>query len=289
MKEGESANSRYAWRNWTGRWLTVALWIGAIIALIGTLIIWGEGAFGFLLAFVVLFPAALISALMRWWPRRSAEGVRYGLDWRRRLYISAGGLAFAALACLLIGVVWFGSAPGTVLLVAGTMLLPPAVMLGLLAFSLRERERLADSMLDPGEPIVYQAEIHWGVFVPSILVLTATLLLILAPLGAIGYVLATILYLFVLPAMGAHALTIFLNTELELTPHKLIAASGLIARTARVLKRNHIQAVGVHQGWFGKLLGFGRVSFVCRDGTGFKVRGVVDPEGVRQMIQGASS
>lgn len=282
--EGKVADNEGTWREWLGRWLNIALAVGAVIALIGTLILWGEGAFGFLLAFVALFPAALISALIRWWPRRSAEGVRSGLGWRRRLYISAGGLAFTALLCLLAGVAWFGTAPGSMLLVAGTMLLPPAVILGLLAFSLRERGRLADQMLYEDERIVYQAEIHWGVFIPTILVLTATLLLVLAPLGAAGFSLATILYLIVLPGTAAHALNVFLNTELELTRRKLIAAAGLIARTTRVLERDHIQAVGVSQGTLGKILGFGRLSFICRDGTSFKVRGVVDPEGLRQII-----
>ncbi|MBK5936385.1 MAG: PH domain-containing protein [Halorhodospira halophila] len=283
-EEEASTPAEGTWKSRLGRWLNIALAIGALVALVGTFIVWGEGAFGFLLAFVVLFPAALVSALMRWWPRHSAEGVRDGLCWRRRLYISAGGIAFASLLCLVIGVAWFGTAPGTMLLVAGTMLLPPAVILGLLAFSLRDRERLADTVRDPGEPIVYQAEVHWGVFLPTILVLTATLLLVLAPLGTFGYVLATILYLIVLPGTAAHSLSIFLNTELELTPNKLIAGTGLIVRTARVFEREHIQAVGVYYGWMGRILGYGRLSFVCKDGTSFKVPGIVDPDGLRHIV-----
>jgi len=273
-----------SWKSRLGRWLNIALAIGALVALIGTFIVWGEGAFGFLLAFVVLFPAALIAALMRWWPRHSAEGVRDGLGWRRRLYISAGGIAFASLLCLTIGVAWFGTAPGTMLLVAGTMLLPPAVIMGLLAFSLRDRERLADTVRDPNEPIVYQAEVHWGVFLPTILVLTATLILALAPLGTVGYVVATILYLIVLPGTAAHSLSVFFNTELELTPSKLIAGTGLIVRTSRVFEREHIQAVGVYYGWLGRILGFGRLSVVCKDGTNFKVPGIIDPDGFRHIV-----
>ncbi|ABM61946.1 PH domain-containing protein [Halorhodospira halophila] len=272
------------WTSRLGRWVNIALAIGALVSLIGTFIVWGEGAFGFLLAFVVLFPAALVSALMRWWPRHSAQGVRDGLGWRRRLYITAAGIAFASLTCLLIGVGWFGTAPGTMLLVAGTMLLPPAVILGLLAFSLRDRERLAESALGPDEPIVYQAEVHWGVFIPSILVITATLVLFIAPLGTVGHVLATILYLIVLPATAAHALTVFLNTELELTPNKLVASTGLIVRTSRVFDREHIQAVGVNYGWLGRILGYGRVGVICKDGTSFKVPGVVDPDGLRHIV-----
>lgn len=270
-------------RPW-GRWLTYALAIGAAIALIGTFLVWGEGAFGFLLAFVVLFPAALISALMRWWPTHAAEGVRSGLDWRRRLNITALGLAIASILCLVIGVAWFGTAPGTMLLVAGLMLLPPAVILVLLAISTRDRNRLAETMLEPYEEIVYQADIHWGVFLPTILVLTVTLLLAVGPFGTVGYVIATVLYLIVLPGTAAYALSTFLNTELELTPQKLIVGTGLVVRTTRVLERDRIQAVGVYQGWTGRVLGYGRLSFVCKDGSGFKVPGVVDPEGVRQII-----
>lgn len=267
-----------------GRWVTLGLSVAALIALIGTFILWGEGAFGFLLAFVVLFPAALISALMRWLPRHAAEGVSGSQTWRRRLNVSAIGLALASLTCLIIGVAWFGTAPGTMLLVAGMMLLPPAVILGLLALSMRDRERLSESKLEPGEEIVYQGEVHWGIFMPTILVLTATLLLVIAPLHTTGYVLATILYLIVLPGTAAYALSVFFNTELELTQRKLLVSTGLIVRTNRVLDRDHIKAVGVHQGWLGKVLGFGRMSFVCHDGSGFKVPGIVDPEGLRQII-----
>ncbi len=267
-----------------GLWLTVTLAIGAFIALLATFILWGERAFGFLLAFVVLLPAALISALMRWLPRHAAEGVRGGTDWGRRLNITALGLSLASLMCLVIGVAWFGTAPGTMLLVAGTMLLPPAVILSLLALSVRDRERLSESHLEASEEIVYLGEVHWGVFLPTILVLTLVLLLVVAPLGTTGYVLATILYLVVLPATAAYALSVFFNTELELTPSKLLVSTGLVVRTSRVLERKDLQAVGVNQGWLGRALGYGRVSFVTREGSSFKVPGIVDPEGLRHIL-----
>nr|WP_274600090.1 PH domain-containing protein [Halorhodospira abdelmalekii] len=139
-------------------------------------------------------------------------------------------------------------------------------------------------MLDPGEEVVYQAQVHWGVFLPTIGVITVILLLTLAPLGTIGYGVATVLYLIVLPGTAAHALSIFFNTELEVTQNQMAAATGLIVRTFRVLDRDDIQAVGVYQGWLGKLFGYGRMSFICRDGFGFKVPGIVDPEGVRKIL-----
>ncbi|MBK1726735.1 PH domain-containing protein [Halorhodospira neutriphila] len=265
-----------------GKWLTLALAVGALVALIGSLALRGEQALSFLLAFVVLFPAALISAFLRWWPSRLAEGGSSG--GKRWLNLSALGLLLAALLCLIAGVTWFGKALGTLLLVAGALLLPPATILGLLAYSLHDRERLAETALEPGERIVYQAEVHWGVFLPPILVLTASVLLAVGPFGIIGTVVATALYLILLPGMAAHALSVFLNTELELSQHQLVAATGLLVQSTRVLPRRSIQAVGVNQGWLGWLLGYGRISFIFKDGSSFKVPGVVDPEGFRQIV-----
>lgn len=269
-----------------GKWLTLALAAGALVALIGSLALRGERALSSLLAFVVLFPGALISALMRWWPSRPAEGGGGGHGGRSRrwLNLSALGLLLAALLCLVIGVTWFGKTLGTLLLVAGALLLPPATILGLLAYSLYGRERLAETALESGERIVYQAEVHWGVFLPPVLVLTASALLALGPFGTIGTVAATALYLILLPGMAAHTLSVFLNTELELSQHQLVAATGLLVQSTRVLPRRSIQAVGVSQGWLGWLLGYGRVSFIFKDGSSFKVPGIVDPEGFRQIV-----
>lgn len=267
-----------------GKWLTIALAVGALVALVGSLALRGERALSFLLAFVVLFPAALISAFLRWWPSRLAEGGSSGGRAKRWLNLSALGLLLATLACLIVGVAWFGKELGTLLLVAGALLLPPATILGLLAYSLYDRERLAETALEPGERIVYQAEVHWGVFLPPILVLTASVLLAVGPFGIIGTVVATALYLILLPGMAAYALSVFLNTELELSQHQLVAATGLLVQSTHVLPRRSIQAVGVNQGWLGWLLGYGRVSFILKDGSSFKIPGVVDPEGFRQIV-----
>ncbi|BAU56728.1 membrane-flanked domain [Halorhodospira halochloris] len=267
-----------------GRWVIIFLAVATISSLLGSFPFWGEHSFIFLLLFVVLFPTTVVASLMRWWPMRQAQGVRDGVNWRRKLNLSAVGIALSSLICLLLGIAWFGTAPGTMLMVAGTLLLPPLVILLLLTYSMRDRERLAETMLEEDEEVLYQAEVHWGVFIPTIVVATLILIFTLAPLGTIGYGIATILYLIVLPGTAAHSLSVFFNTELEVTQYSLIAATGLIVRTTRLFARDDLQAVGVQQGLLGKILGFGKISFICKDGYSFKVPGIVDPEGLRQII-----
>lgn len=267
-----------------GRWAIISLAVATFVTLVGSFPFWGERSFVFLLIFVVLFPTTVIASLIRWWPIRSAQGVHDETRWRRKLNLSAAGLAVSSLICLLLGITWFGTAPGTMLMVAGTLLLPPLVILLLLAYSIRDRERLAESMLDEKDQVLYQAEVHWGVFIPSIIVITLVLIFTLAPMGTLGYGVATILYLIILPGTAAQALSVFFNTELELTQYNLVAATGLIIRTIRVFERDELQAVGIQQNWLGQIFGYGKISFICKDGYSFKVPGIIDPEGIRQII-----
>lgn len=274
-----------------GRWLIIFLAVASVTTLVGSFPFWGERSFIFLLLFVVFFPTTVVASLMRWWPINQAQGVRDGINWRRKLNLTAAGIAFSSVICLLLGIAWFGTAPGTMLMVAGTLLLPPFVILFLLAYSLRDRERLAETLLEEDEPMLYQAEVHWGVFIPTIAVLTLSLVLVIAPLGSfglgmgtVGYSIAIFLYLIILPGTAARSLSVFFNTELEVTENHLIAATGLLIRTTRVFERDEIDAVGVQQGWLGSLLEFGKVTVICNDGHSFKVPGIVDPEGLRQMI-----
>ena len=276
---------------------TQLLLLAAALALTLSVVLSGERAFIALLAFTLLLPATLISLLIRWRPsrvaRRTAQDSRLG--WRRLLYLVSAGVAATTLICLILGVGAFGTAVGIVLLTAGLLLLPPTIILSLLALSMGARIRLGGTAFDPrkqlgkeqpdpGERVLYQAEVHWAVFIPAILVLALSVFLSVAPLGTFGQVAAIMLYVIVFPGVAAYAMGIFFDTELWVTPGHLIAETGLVAVHSRVVPRHVIQALGVYYSWPGRLLGYGWLVVTLDDGSCFFVPGIVGPEGVRAFL-----
>lgn len=276
---------------------TRVLVISASVALALSIMLAGEAAFLALIAFTILLPAALVSALVRWWPYRRARR-RHREEappWYRVFYLVSFGVAVTTILALIIGVAAFGTAVGIILVTTGLLLLPPAIILSLLALSMRYRLRvggtafdpekqLGSSEPDPGEEVLYEAQVHWGVFVPPILVLSLSAFFAIAPFGIIGQVIATLLYIVLFPGMAAYALGVFFDTELRVTRSHLISETGLILVHSRVVPRHTIQSVGVYYSWLGRLLGYGWLVVVIEDGTCFLIPGIVDPEGMREFL-----
>ncbi|MFP4147762.1 MAG: hypothetical protein ACLFSI_08640 [Halorhodospira sp.] len=280
---------------------TRLLLLAAAIALTVSVILSGEPAFLALLAFTILLPATIVSLLVRWWPsriaRRDPAVKRSG--WRQAFYFLAAGVPLTALICLVLGVGAFGTAVGIVLLTTGLLLLPPSIIFLLLALSMRFRFRIGGTAFDPkkqlgqdhpdpGERVIYQAEVHWGVFLPALLALVLSVFFAIAPFGIFGQVLAIVLYVLVFPGIAAYAMGIFFDTELWATPRYLIAETGLIAVHSRVVPRHAIQALGIYYSWLGLFLGYGWVVVVLDDGSCFFVPGIVDPEGLRSFLESQS-
>ncbi len=276
---------------------TQLLLLAAALALTLSIVLSGEHAFIALLAFTLLLPATVISLLVRWRPsriaRRSSQDSRLG--WRRFFYFVSAGVVATTLICLILGVGAFGTAAGIVLLTAGLLLLPPTIILTLLALSMGARIRLGGTAFDPkkqlgkeypdpDERVLYQAEVHWAVFVPAILVLALSVFFTLAPFGTFGQVVAIMLYVIVFPGVAAYAMGLFFDTQLWITPGHLIAETGLVAVHSRVVPRHVIQALGVYYSWLGRLFGYGWVVVILDDGSCFFVPGIVDPEGVRGFL-----
>lgn len=268
------------------RWAPAALGAGALVALLGALVVRGEVSLAFLSLFVLLLPAAVAASLLRWspWPREDERRVQAGQrDWRRVLVLCGAGLLIAALVTLVLGVAWSGGRLGNILLVAGVLLMPPAAIVAALGWLLGHARRLADG-LRPGERLELEAREHWGVFLPAAGVLGLAVLLALGPFGVIGYSAAGVLYLLLLPAAAVRALGAFLNTGLALTPDHVLVARGVFRRRVERLVRTEVMACGAQAGWAGRLLGFGTLNIICDSGRSFTVRGIADPEGFCERL-----
>jgi membrane protein YdbS with pleckstrin-like domain len=263
-----------------GRWIPPLLAAGALVALAFALIERGTASLTSVIFFVVLLPAAIATALLRWWPRaRHTEVKAQAINWRRKVSLAGAALMAATVLTLVLGVALAGGRVGTTLLVAGALMLPPAALTALLAFLFR-REAESPSV----ERIVFEASVHWGVFLPAIAILTVSLALAAGPFGVAGYGAAVVLYLIVLPGTAARALTTFVNTELTVTETGVVLGYGLLRKRVQRLPRGDVQAVGVDQNWLGRQLGYGKLTIIARDGTGAALYAVADPEGVRRAL-----
>ncbi|MFP4245208.1 MAG: PH domain-containing protein [Ectothiorhodospira sp.] len=265
------------------RWFPLTLVAGTLLTLVGALALPGQSALLSLVLFILLFPSTLMTLLIRWWPKRRCKTLPGSARWRRRLYFASSAFLLAAGANLLGGMNFFGTTVGTTLLTAGTLLVPPALVLTLLAFSL-SRDDPTDELLEPGEVIRFHAETHWGVFLPSILLTTLALVLALGPFGLGGLSVAAMIYLLLLPHLMARALATFINTEVTVTDRRLITVTGTLWRRRHLIPLNEIKAAGVSQGWMGRLFGYGKVGVICHDENSLKIHGLADPTKVQDLL-----
>lgn len=266
------------------RWLPQILFGGAVLALLGALLVRGGTSLLYLGAFMVLLPAGIAVSLMRWFPAENPFGSQGGNGlWRRRLGFIGAGLLIAAALTLVLGMLWSGTAPGTVLLVAGIFLLPPGALVSLSAFLL-DRPGLLHERLEHDEQVVYRGSVHWGVFIPAAVTLTLSIVLTVGPFGVVGNTAATVLYLLLLPGTGAYALLAFSNTELLLTPRRVLLSSGLARRHVLVVPRDDVKAAGVGQRLLGRLLDYGKLSVVRADGRTLVLPAIADPYEARKRL-----
>ena len=270
------------------RWIPAVLGLVAVLALFAALAVRGGTALWFLVLFALFLPAALAAALIRWWPWGPRQvDAEQGIDWRRNLTLGGAGLLLAAVLTLMLGIAWTGGRLGNLLLVAGTLLLPPAAITAAAGW-LIGRSGLLERELSASEQFEYRAREHWGVFLPPIGVLSLAALFAAGPFGVIGYSAAGVLYLLVLPATAVGALGAYLNTELALTATDLLIARGVFRRRIERLARDRIDACGVRRSWLGRILGFGRLSVICSDGRSFAIGGIRDPEALRVRLAPAA-
>lgn len=270
-------------RNFWSRWLPHILFWSTLLSLMGSLVFLGRAALFSLTLFIVLFPVTLIVMLVRWWPSRPCQSLPNSRRWKRRLNFTSAGVLVAAAINVFSGLNFFGTPLGTTLLVAGTLLLPAAMVAALVSFSL-SREEVTEDLLEPDEDILFRADTHWAIFLPPIQLLTLCILLLLGPFGLGGEVIAAVVYVVIVPGVMARALAIFLNTEVSVTDRRLITVTGTLLRRKHIVDLENIKAAGVSRGRLGRLLDYGKVGIIDRDGNSIKLPGIADPSSLQAML-----
>ncbi len=266
-------------------WVPIGLGLAALVALVCALLWRGGASLGFVAAFVVVLPAAVASALMCWWPggreaRRACRDERR----RRQLVMISVGLLVSAVITLLLGVWWSGTRPGNTLMIAGILLLPPAVLLMLMVW-LSGRSSDLRARVEPDEKLIHDAHGHWAVFLLPLVVVTLTGILALGPFGVPGLAIAASLYVIVLPGSAVIALGRFINSAVVVTDRRVLVAYGVIRQKTATLERKRITASGVKQHFAGKILGYGKLTLVDRDGDSRVIAGLRRPRRVVRHLE----
>ncbi|TVQ34299.1 MAG: PH domain-containing protein [Wenzhouxiangella sp.] len=268
-----------------GFWLTVGLASAVLVALLGALLWRGGASLAFVVAFVVLMPLTLASALMQWWPLGRDARATCRIAWMRQAIRFLGvSLGVCAALTLVLGVAWSGSRVGNTLLVAGVALLPPAALVGLLAV-IGFRAREPEDLLAKGERCELSIAAHWTVFVLPLLLLALSLALALGPFGVPGLAMAAALYLIGLPGTAGQALARFIHSGAVLGDRALHLSYGLFWQKTASLDRRRVQAVGVKGNAWIRALGLGKLSVVDDRGESIVVAGLRRPGELVRRLQ----
>lgn len=150
--------------------------------------------------------------------------------------------------------------------------------------------RYIDTALSAGEPVLYDAKVHWAIFIQPFTSLWWFALIGTFIYFSVGDMAAKFFELFattnglqswiefVTPktiAIGVlcvifgfsfiHSVIYYFNSDFVLTDRRVISKFGLLSRTTSEQRLSKVESIQVHQSFLGRLLNFGTVTII---GTG---------------------
>jgi len=151
--------------------------------------------------------------------------------------------------------------------------------------------RYVRRVLQPGETIVYTTRLHWLIYVRTVLLLIACVVLAGAAVSTsdnqnISLALGIAAVIFVLLALsaGLRAFVRRATTELAVTDHRVIYKSGLLSRHTIEMNGDKVESVDVDQSLLGRIFGYGTVIVRGTGGSLEPIRNIGDPLSFRSHI-----
>lgn len=136
--------------------------------------------------------------------------------------------------------------------------------------------------LTPGENIVYQANIHWFIFVrPALLLLSGYLFYSALETGFIHWIGIILLVLGFYSLL--ERLSLKIGSLCAVTSKRVILKSGIIKRYALELVLSKCEGIRINQGIWGRIAGFGTI-IITTGGATNSYRFVADPMKFRNII-----
>jgi uncharacterized membrane protein YdbT with pleckstrin-like domain len=138
-----------------------------------------------------------------------------------------------------------------------------------------------ESNLLPNEQITYRAGLHWIIYaLPAIVFLIA----ILVALGGGGWIAGA--------AIGFIGVVLLLppwikasSSEFAITNKRVLIKVGLIRRHSLELLLQKVEGIGVDQGVFGRILGYGTITVSGVGGTKETFQMISNPLEFRRQVQ----
>ena len=151
--------------------------------------------------------------------------------------------------------------------------------------------RYVRRVLQPGETIVYATRLHWLIYLHTMLLSIACIILAAAAVSTsdnqgISLALGIAAVIFALLALSA-ALRAFIRratTELAVTDHRVIYKSGLLSRHTIEMNRDKVESVDVDPSLLGRIFGYGTVVVRGTGGSLEPIRNIGDPLTFRTYI-----
>ena len=151
--------------------------------------------------------------------------------------------------------------------------------------------RYVRRVLQPGETIVYATRLHWLIYIHTILLSIACIILAGAAVSTsdnqgISLALGISAVIFALLALsaGLRAFIRRVTTELAVTDHRVIYKSGLLSRHTIEMNREKVESVDVDQSFLGRIFGYGTVIVRGTGGSLEPMRNIGDPLTFRTYI-----
>lgn len=147
------------------------------------------------------------------------------------------------------------------------------------------------------EEIISRAKIHWIVYVKGVMLMVLAVLIqffdiksiIQTPIviDAVNYLSLGILVFGVFTCLGAYIYV--KTTEFVITNKRVIAKIGIVKRTTVELNHAQVESLGVEQGIFDRMLGFGTISITGTGGAKTFIPNIKNPLDFRRTFFTASA
>ena len=156
--------------------------------------------------------------------------------------------------------------------------------------------RYVRRVLQPGETIVYATRLHWVIYIHTILLLIACVILGGAAVStsdnqgiSLALGIAAVIFLLLALSAGLRAFIRRVTTELAVTDHRVIYKSGLLSRHTIEMNRDKVESVDVDQTLLGRIFGYGTVIVRGTGGSLEPIRNIGDPLTFRSHITAGPS
>ena len=147
-----------------------------------------------------------------------------------------------------------------------------------------------DSILEPGEQVVYRTSVSWTVFGQAIGLAIAALVLLFVATNLIGTGLEAFL-LAIVVILAALALASFIRawfrrmtTEIAVTARRIILKKGFIRRHTVEMNMQKVESVDVDQSLLGRIFNYGNVTVRGTGSTFETIRKIDSPLKLRTTV-----